>query len=113
MEFTQYVRKPFIVEAVEVTVENMAEVAKYVGEMRHKDDGMPFIYVDRRLVPNVFRVYPGFYMTRMGNHIRCYSRKVFLEQFVPSHPDIVTWVDFLNNGGVENSRTKTTEGATT
>jgi hypothetical protein len=35
MEFTQYVRKPFVVEAVEVTVENMAEVAKYVGEMRH------------------------------------------------------------------------------
>src|SRR6188768_379385 len=110
MEFTQYVRKPFIVEAVEVTVENMAEVAKYVGEMREKDDGTPFIYVDRRLVPNVFRVYPGFYMTRMGDHIRCYSRKVFLEQFVPSHPDVVAWVEFINNG---DGKTQTPKGVTT
>ena len=110
MEFTQYVRKPFLVEAVEVTAENMAEVAKYVGEMREKDDGTPFIYVDRRLVPNVFRVYPGFYMTRMGDHIRCYSRKVFLEQFVQSHPDIVAWVEFINNG---DGKTQTTKGVTT
>lgn len=99
MQFSEFVRKPFIVEAVEVTPENMAEVAKYVGELREKDDGTPFIYVDRRLVPNVFRVYPGFYMTRMGDHIRCYSKKVFTEQFVPSDPNIVTWVEFMNNGG--------------
>ncbi len=106
MEFNEYVRKPFLVEAVEVTEENIGEVAKYVGELREKDDGTPFIYVDRRLVPNIFRVYPGFFMTRMGDHIRCYSRKVFNEQFSESSPEIVAWVDFMQNGGVENSRTK-------
>ena len=97
MEFNEYVRKPFLVEAVEITEENIGEVAKYVGELREKDDGTPFIYVDRRLVPNIFRVYPGFYMTRMGDHIRCYSRKVFNEQFVMGEPDIIAWVDFMQN----------------
>lgn len=100
MEFSEYVRKPFLVEAIEVTEENIAEIAKYVGELREKDDGTPFIYVDRRLVPNIFRVYPGFFMTRMGDHIRCYSRKVFAEQFTGSTPEIQTWVDFLNAGGM-------------
>lgn len=105
MEFQSYVRKPFVVDAVEVTEDNIAEIAKYVGELRAKDDGTPFIFVDRRLVPNIFRVYPGFFMTRMGDHIRCYSRKVFFEQFTASTDEIQVWVDFLNSGGVENSRT--------
>lgn len=98
MEFQPYVRKPFVVEAVEVTEDNIGEIAKYVGELRAKDDGTPFIFVDRRLVPNIFRVYPGFFMTRMGDHIRCYSRKVFFEQFTVSTDEIQVWVDFMNGG---------------
>lgn len=104
MDFQSYVRKPFVVEAVEVTEDNIGEIAKYVGELRAKDDGTPFIFVDRRLVPNIFRVYPGFFMTRMNDHIRCYSRKVFFEQFTISTPEIQTWVDFMNAGSIENSR---------
>lgn len=88
LDFSEYVRKPFTVEAVEVTEENIGEVAKYVGELKSKDDGTPFIQVDRRLVPNIFRVFPGFYMTRMGDTVRCYSRKVFLEQFELVAPTI-------------------------
>lgn len=106
MEFNDYVRKPFLVEAVEVTEDNIAEIAKYVGELREKDDGTPFIFVDRRLVPNIFRVYPGFYMTRMGDHIRCYSRKVFAEQFAAATPAIQEWVDFMQNGNAEDSKTQ-------
>ena len=101
MEFSEFVRKPFVVEAVEVTTENLAEIAKYVGEVREKEDGTPFILVDRRLIPNVFRVYPGYWMTRMGDHIRCYSRKIFFEQFVESNDEIVAWVDFMNGKTVE------------
>lgn len=97
MEFAQYVRKPFVVEAVEITVDNIDEVAKYVGEVREKDDGTPFIYVDRRLVPNVFRVYPGFFMTRMGDYIRCYSKKAFHEQFILAEANVLNWVEFLND----------------
>lgn len=97
MEFTDFVRKPFTVEAVEVTEENIAEIAELVGTLRHKDNGVPYIAVDRRLVPNIYRVFPGFWMTRMGDNIRCYSKKIFKEQFTPSTPDIDNWVRFMNN----------------
>lgn len=97
MEFTDFVRKPFSVEAVEVTEENIAEIAELVGTLRYKDNGVPYIAVDRRLVPNIYRVYPGFWMTRMGDNIRCYSKKIFKEQFTPSTPDIDNWVRFMNS----------------
>lgn len=107
MEFKSYVRKPFLVEAVEVTEENIAEIANYVGDLETKEDGTPYIKVDRRLVPNIYRVYPGFFMTQMGDRVRCYSRKVFFEQFTLNTDEIQVWVDFLNGGGVEQSRTNT------
>lgn len=97
MEFNTFVRKPFTVEAVEVTTENIAEVAKHVGTLREKDNGVPYIQVDRRLVPNIFRVYPGFWMTKMGDNVRCYSKRIFNEQFTKSTPHVEEWVAFLNN----------------
>lgn len=97
MDFKTFVRKPFVVEAVEVTAENIEEIAKYVGDLREKEDGTPYILVDRRLVPNVFRVYPGFFMTRMGENVRCYSRKIFKEQFMEQDAQIKQWVDFIND----------------
>lgn len=97
MEFTTFVRKPFTVQAVEVTVDNIAEIAKSVGALQYKDDGSPFILVDRDRVPNVLQVSPGFWMTKMGNNIRCYTRKAFYNQFCENTPDIQTWVDFMNN----------------
>jgi hypothetical protein len=95
MEFIEFVRKPFVVEALEITEENIAEVAKYVGDVEENDDGTRFIRVDRSLVPNVTRVYPGYFMTRMGDYVRCYSRRVFFEQFTPLTGDIRKWVVFL------------------
>lgn len=95
MEFTTFVRKPFVVEAVEVTAENIEDVAKYIGDVREKEDGTKYILVDRRLVPNVFKVYPGFFMTKMGENIRCYSRKIFKEQFVEMADEIQPWLDFM------------------
>lgn len=96
MEFTTFVRKPFTVEAVEITEENIAEVAEQIGELRSKPDGGSFIHVNRKLVPNVFRVYPGFFMTQMGDNVRVYSRRIFKEQFVEVAPDIQGWIDFIN-----------------
>jgi len=102
MEFATFVRKPFVVDAVEITTENIAEVAKYVGDLREKEDGTPYILVDRRLVPNVFKVYPGFYMTKMGENIRCYSRKIFREQFMEQTDEIKPWIDYMT-GNAEPS----------
>lgn len=96
MEFTTFVRKPFTIEAVEITEDNIEAVAEFVGTLRKKDDGTPFIQVDRRLVPNIYRAYPGFWMTKMGDNIRCYSKRIFEEQFVEDTPEIDKWVKFMN-----------------
>lgn len=82
LNFSAYARRPFQVEAVMVTVDNLEELAPFIGEVQKKEDGTKFIQVDRRKVPNVFRVYPGFYLTRLDGNIRCYSAKVFFQQFV-------------------------------
>lgn len=102
MEFTTFVRKPFTVEAVEVTKENISDIAEHVGTLRQKEDGTPFIQVDRRLVPNIFRVYPGFWMTRMNDNIRCYSKRVFTEQFVMTSEEIDQWVQFMSTVNVSD-----------
>jgi hypothetical protein len=99
MEFSTYVRKPFAVEAVEITKDNIEEVATHVGDLRKKDDGTPYILVDRRLVPNVAKVYVGFFMTKMGENVRCYSRKIFREQFVEKDESMAQWLEYLNDGG--------------
>lgn len=95
MDFKTFVRKPFVVEAVEVTPENIHEVAKYIGDVREREDGTQYILVDRRLVPNVFKVYPGFFMTKMGENVRCYSKKIFREQFVESDESTAPLTEFM------------------
>lgn len=96
MEFNTFVRKPFVVEAVEITVDNIEEIAPLIGKLHRKDNGTPYIHVDRRLIPNIYRVYPGFWMTRMGDNIRCYSKKIFNEQFVIGAPDVLEWVKYIH-----------------
>ena len=94
---TSFVRKPFNVEAVEITTENIEELAEFIGTVKYKEgSGQPYIHVDKRLVPNIYKVYPGFWMTRMNDNIRCYSRKIFMEQFVETTPEIQIWIDFLD-----------------
>jgi hypothetical protein len=96
MEFTEYVRKPFTVEAVEITEENLYEAAEFIGTIRKTDEGRTYIQVDRRLIPNVDRVYPGFWMTRIGGNVRCYSAKIFKEQFTKSTPEIQAWITHIS-----------------
>jgi hypothetical protein len=96
MEFNTFVRKPFTVQAIEVTAENLHEVARYIGDVKEREDGTEYILVDTRLVPNVTKVYPGFFMTKMGENIRCYSKKIFKEQFVESDETIESWLRDMN-----------------
>jgi hypothetical protein len=99
MEFTTYVRKPFIVEAVEITKDNIEELSKFIGDIKEKEDGTKYILVDPRLVPNVDRVYVGYFMTKMGQKVRCFSRKIFRDQFVVKDESIQPWLDFLASNG--------------
>lgn len=103
MEFTTFVRKPFMVEAVEVTEENIADIAKFVGDLRKNDDGTHYISVNRLLFPNLFKVSPGFWMTRMGDNVRCYSKTVFRKQFIQTTPEIDKWFNGLGDHVVEEN----------
>ena len=95
MEFTQFVRIPFVVDAVEITADNIADVAKLVGEIRTKGDST-FIALDRRLVPNVNRAYVGWFMTKLGDNYRCYSPKAFKDQFTVKTDDTMAF-DFSDD----------------
>jgi len=87
MEFAPYVRKPFTIEAVEITDDNIEEVAKLIGKLRFTPDGKKYIAVNQEIIPNLFQVYPTFWLTKMGKgkkNIRCYSRRIFMSSFVPA-----------------------------
>jgi hypothetical protein len=99
MEFTTFVRKPFTVKGVEITAQNIEEVSKYIGELRDVGDGTKYILVDPRVVPNLEKVYTGFYMTKMGQNVRCYSRRVFREQFIEEDDSIRPWLEFMDKKG--------------
>jgi hypothetical protein len=96
MEFTKFVRKPFVVEGLEITRENIGEVAKFIGELREVDGLSPYIIVDERFVPNVDRVYVGYFMTKMGSNVRCYSKNIFKKQFVEQTEQIRDLMDIID-----------------
>jgi len=88
MNFQTYDRIPFQVQAVEITEENLDEAAKFIGDVKEDDDGTRYILVDSRMVPSITRVYVGYFMTRIGKKVRCYSPRIFHEQFVkPANSD--------------------------
>lgn len=103
IELKKYVRKPFIVEAAEVTVENIAELASQVGTLVEPEEGSPFIEVDPKKVPHVTRVFPGFFVTKMGKRTHCYSPKAFASQFADADEHNLNWVAYLNNEQNEDS----------
>lgn len=81
MDFRPYERKPFSVLAVEVTAENIAEVATLTGTLKTKPDGTPYIHVNPELCPVIEKIFVGYWLTKMGSNIRCYSAKAFKGQF--------------------------------
>lgn len=96
MEFIEHVRKPFTVDALQITEENLDELAPLIGEIREKPDGERYIEVDPDLIPNLVNVYVGFYLTRIGKNMRCYSQRIFTQQFTPNTDDIRKWIEYLN-----------------
>lgn len=98
--FNQYVRTPFSVEAAIITEENVEQIAQLVGTIRTKN-GEKYIALDRRIVPNISRAYIGWYVTRLGDNFRCYSPKVFVEQFEPMDDTMVVSFDFNKKDEVE------------
>lgn len=83
LNFTPYKRRPFEVEAVQITEDNIEECALLIGELDEKD-GEPFVRINKRIVPNIHRAYVGWWITRMDDNLRCYSSRIFDEQFEPN-----------------------------
>jgi hypothetical protein len=82
MEFTEFVRKPFRVEAAQITEENFDEVASLIGTRVGKTrSGDRFIVLDRRIIPQGTKAWVGWWVTKMGDYYRCYPRKPFADQF--------------------------------
>ena len=79
--FNNFVRKPFLVEAVQITNENIAELAVLLGELK-ENEGSLSILIDRRLVPNIKRAHVGWWVTKLDDNLRCYSPKVFEKEFM-------------------------------
>lgn len=91
LEFDRYVRTPFQVKAVRITEENIDEVAKLVGEVE-VEEGKKFIAINRKIVPTIGRAFIGWYLTKSGDSLRCYSPKVFKQQFMTIEgSNTVTW----------------------
>lgn len=101
METQTFVRKPFTVEAIQITNDNIKELAPLIGTLRsHR--GKFYIEVNRKKVPVLSEVEVDYWMTKVENgKIRCYSDKVFQQQFTAMTPEIKSWVEFLNMEDVD------------
>lgn len=91
MDFKTFVRRPFEIQAVQITPQNIDEVAELIGEVRKRPDGTKYILCEPRLLPGMEKVYIGYYLTKMGRNIRCYGRRVFEEQFVERTSERMTF----------------------
>lgn len=81
-EFTEFIRKPFKIKAVQITEENIEDLCELIGlEVKTKDDGTPYIKVNRKVVPYTHQASPGWWVTEMGDQLRCYPDRVFTRQF--------------------------------
>lgn len=78
--FDKFIRTPFQVKAVRITNENMDQVAELCGEVKTRK-GERYIALDPHIIPNVKTAYRGWYITMLGDGLRCYAPKVFRDQF--------------------------------
>lgn len=96
MDFQTFVRKPFAIDAVEITDDNIEDLASLHGTLRVDDSGVKYIEMENRRGQSTRRIYKGFWMTKMGKNVRFYQARVFNEQFTQNTPEIDEWVRFMN-----------------
>ena len=94
MELQQFIRKPFKIQAVMITEDNIEEVAGLIGELK-SENGEPYILLNRRIVPNIKRAFVGYYLTLLGDNYRVYAPKVFQKEFI-EHSDVIAF-DFCDD----------------
>ena len=101
MDFNHFVRKPFMVTATQITEANIHEIAALgIGEVKEKD-GVLYIALDRRVIPNIRKAYVGWWVTKLDDNIRCYSQKVFENEFVQYAEEWAGWFDMTEAPAAE------------
>ena len=83
IETTKYVRKPFYIEAVRVTAENMDEVAKWARGTIHVDGEERYIKikVHRPLNIRQTQAFVGNWVLSAGTGFKVFTAKAFAENF--------------------------------
>lgn len=87
METTSYIRKPFAINAVRVTAQNLQEVADWCGgeiktqPVRGKD--APFIHVDvrRPISDRQTKAFVGDWVLESHTGFKCYTNRAFNTSF--------------------------------
>lgn len=93
MEFAEFIRQPFKVEAVQITEENMEAICSLIGTDIVERGGKRHIRIDRKIVPLGTKAEVGSWVTRMGNKLRHYPDRIFKQQFVPMTSEWAGWFD--------------------
>ena len=84
MQPQKFTRKPFEVDAMQITADNMAEVAKWCdGEIRNADDGAQFIKVrvQNPMTERQTRGFVGDWILYSGRGYKVYTEKAFRNSF--------------------------------
>lgn len=83
LETTKYMRKKFDIDAVQVTSENLQEIAKWVdGDIRSDDVGQYVkVRVHRPLNDRQTKAYIGDWVLYAGTGYKVYTAKAFVNSF--------------------------------
>lgn len=84
LETTKYVRKPFYIDAVRVTLDNLYEVAAWCdGDIRTDSDHKKYVKVrvHRPLNDRQTKAYVGDWVLYAGTGFKVYTPKAFLNSF--------------------------------
>ncbi len=84
LDTTKYVRKPFYVDAVQITTENIDEIAQWCeGEVQSDKDGTKYVKVRvlRPLNDRQTKAYVGDWVLYAGTGFKVYTTKAFGNSF--------------------------------
>lgn len=109
MEILKFVRKPFEVDGVRVTDENLYDVAKWCnGEVREgtlKPGGRPQKYVHVRVLLPIkerhTKAFAGDYILYAGTGYKVYTAKAFADNFEEKVEDDYNYAEKLTRGSDE------------
>lgn len=80
LKFTNYVHRPLVIEAIEITDENLEEVAEIIGRVTGPENDRK-ILTDDRIIRGFRLVRPGWWLTKVGDSYRCYNPAAFERTF--------------------------------